>query len=59
MAIQSIDNLLTSVSGGKSLRTEWNKITTAGITYTAGRAYDFSLLAGSPVANAWAGTPLA
>jgi hypothetical protein len=59
MAIQSIDNLLTSISGGKSLRTEWNKITTAGITYTAGRSYDFSQLAGYPVANAWAGTALA
>jgi hypothetical protein len=58
MAIQSIDNLLASQSGGKTYRAEYNKITGAS-AYTAGRSYDFSLLAGSPVANAWAGTSLA
>jgi hypothetical protein len=58
MAIQSIDNLVTSISSGKSNRYDWNKITGAG-AYTAGRSYDMSLLGGSPVANAWAGTALA
>lgn len=58
MPIQSIDNLITAISAGKTSRYEWNKITGAG-AYTAGRTYDFSSLAGSPVANAWAGTALA
>jgi hypothetical protein len=35
-----------------------NKIT-GGSAYTAGRWYDMSMLNGSPVANAWAGTALA
>jgi len=35
----------------------WNKIT-GGSAYTAGRWYDFSMLNGFPVANAWAGTAL-
>ena len=57
MAIQSIDNLMASLSGGKRAYFPWNKIT-GGSAYTAGRVYDFSSLAGSPVANAWAGTAL-
>lgn len=57
MAIQSIDNLIDSVSAGRTLRYDWNKIT-GGSAYAAGRAYDFSMLNGSPVANAWAGTAL-
>lgn len=58
MAIQSIDNLVNSISAGKTSRYDFNKIT-GGSAYTTGRAYDFSSLAGSPVANAWAGTALA
>jgi hypothetical protein len=58
MAIQSIDNLIGAISSGQSLRYDWNKITGAA-AYTAGRAYDLSQLAGSPVANAYAGTALA
>ena len=58
MAIQSIDNLIAAISAGKSSSFAWNKITGAS-AYTAGRAYDFSSLAGSPIANAWAGTALA
>ena len=56
MAIQSIDNLIAAISSGKSERCDYNKIT--AIAYTAGRTYDFSLLGGFPVANAWAGTAL-
>lgn len=56
MAIQSIDNLIAAISSGKSERCDYNKIT--ALTYTAGRTYDFSLLGGFPVANAWAGTAL-
>ncbi len=58
MAIQSIDNLIASISAGKTVRSDWNKITGAA-AYVAGRSYDFSGLAGFPVANAWAGTALA
>jgi hypothetical protein len=58
MAIQSIDNLVNAISAGQTSRFDFNKITGAG-AYTAGRSYDMSLLAGSPVANAWAGTALA
>lgn len=57
MPFLSIDDLVSSITGGKFIRTDWNKITGAA-TYTAGRWYDFSSLAGTPVANAWAGTAL-
>jgi hypothetical protein len=58
MAIQSMDQLITSLSGGKSVRYDGNKITGAA-GYTAGRWYDMSGLNGLPVANAFAGTALA
>jgi hypothetical protein len=54
----SIDDLVASITGGKYFRNDWNKITGAA-AYTAGRWYEFSSLAGSPVANAFAGTALA
>lgn len=57
MAITSLDNLISSIANGKSLRMDWNKITGAA-AYTAGRWYDMSALAGTPIANAWAGTAL-
>ena len=57
MAIQSIDNLIASISAGKSTRYDFNKIT-GGSTYAAGRWYDMSMLNSMPVANAWAGTAL-
>jgi len=54
-----MDDLISEITNGKFVRNDWNKITTAGITYAAGRWYDFSSLAGTPIANAWAGTALA
>ena len=57
MAIQSIDNLISAISAGQTARYDWNKITGAS-AYTAGRWYDTSMLAGLPIANAWAGTAL-
>lgn len=57
MAIQSIDQLVTSISSGKTVRYDGNKIT-GGAAYTAGRWYDTSPLNGLPIANAWAGTAL-
>lgn len=58
MAIQSVDNIIAAISAGQSSRFDWNKVF-GGSAATAGRAYDLSGLAGSPVANAWAGTALA
>lgn len=57
MAIQSIDNMISSLSAGKRSRYDWNKITGAA-AYTAGRVYDTSMLTGLPIANAWPGTAL-
>ncbi len=58
MGFNSVDELVSEVTAGKSQRFDWNKIT-GGAAYTAGRWYDFSALAGTPIANAWAGTALA
>lgn len=58
MAIQSIDNLINSISAGKTARYDWNKITGAA-AYAAGRWYDMMALNGSPVANSYPGTALA
>lgn len=57
MAIQSQDQLITSLTSGKTWRADWNKIT-GGAAYTAGRWYDLSPLNGTPIANTWAGTAL-
>ncbi len=57
MAFTSIDDLVSEITSGKFNRADWNKITGAA-AYTAGRWYDFSPLAGTPVANAWTGTAL-
>jgi len=58
MPFSSMDDLINEITSGKFIRADWNKITGSG-TLTAGRWYDFSGLAGTPVANAWAGTALA
>lgn len=57
MGFSSLDDLVTEMTAGKSWRADWNKIT-GGSAYTAGRWYDLSSLAGTPIANAWAGTAL-
>lgn len=57
MAFTSMDDLISEISNGKSIRYDWNKITGAS-TYTAGRWYDFSPLNGTPIANTWSGTAL-
>jgi hypothetical protein len=59
MGFSSMDDLINEITtNGKFNRNDWNKITGAA-AYTAGRWYDFSGLAGSPVANAFTGTALA
>lgn len=58
MGFASYDDLISeTTANGKFHRSDWNKIT-AGSAYTAGRWYDMSPLAGTPIANAWAGTAL-
>lgn len=57
MSFTSMDDLYSEITNGKFTRADWNKITGAA-AYTAGRWYDLSTLAGTPVANAWAGTAL-
>lgn len=57
MAIQSQDDIVSSISNGRQWRQDWNKITGAS-AYTAGRWYDLSLLNGTPVANTYSGTAL-
>jgi hypothetical protein len=58
MPFSSMDDLINEMTSGKCSRADWNKLTGAA-AYTAGRWYDFSGLAGTPVANAFAGTALA
>lgn len=57
MGFLSVDDLVNEITSGKFHRNDWNKIT-GGVAYAAGRWYDFSPLAGTPVANAWTGTAL-
>ena len=56
MSFSSMDDLIAEMTAGKTNRYEWNKV--SGVAGTAGRWYDFSPSAGSPIANAWAGTAL-
>jgi hypothetical protein len=53
-----MDDLVNEITSGKFNRNDWNKLTSTN-AYAAGRWYDFSGLAGTPVANAFAGTALA
>lgn len=53
-----MDDLISeTTANGKFWRADWNKIT-GGSAYAAGRWYDMSMLGGTPIANAWAGTAL-
>lgn len=57
MGFNSMDDIVSEITAGKFIRTDFNKITGAA-AYTANRWYDFSMLNGIPVANDWAGTAL-
>ncbi len=58
MGWSSLDDMINEITtNGKFNRQDWNKITGAA-AYTAGRWYDLSSLAGTPVANSFAGTAL-
>ena len=58
MGFSSLDDLVNEMTtNGKRWRSDFNK-TIANGAYTAGAWYDLSLLAGSPVANTYAGTAL-
>jgi hypothetical protein len=58
VGFSSLDDLITELTAGKRWRADFNK-TVANGAYVAGAWYDLSLLAGSPVANTFAGTALA
>jgi hypothetical protein len=57
MAIQSVDNIVSSISAGKTAIQPYNKITGAA-AYTAGRWYNTFTLGGTPVAGSYSGTAL-
>jgi hypothetical protein len=57
MAIQSVDNIVSSISAGKTTIQPYNKITGAA-AYTAGRWYNTFTLNGTPVAGSYSGTSL-
>lgn len=58
MGFSSMDDLVNeTTTNGKYWRYDWNKITAS--LAVLGRTYDFSMLAGSPVANTYSGTALA
>lgn len=56
MSFSSLDDLVSEITTGKIAKFDWNKV--SGGAGTAGRWYDFSAAAGTPIANAWAGTNL-
>jgi hypothetical protein len=58
MGFSSMDDIVSEITNGKFVRTDWQKITGAA-AYAAGRWYDFSKLGGFPIANAHSGTALA
>lgn len=58
MGFSSMDDLVNEITSGKFQRTDWNKINGAS-ALTAGRWYDFSGNAGTPVGNTFSGTALA
>lgn len=58
MAFTSLDDFLSKLTQGNTTGPAvWNKQTNAAV-HTAGRWYDASAWAGTPVANDWAGTAL-
>lgn len=60
MGWSSNDDFISEITtNGKYWRADWNKITGTVGASTAGRWYDYSNLAGTPVANAYTGTSLA
>ena len=58
MGFSSMDDLINEITSGKFQRTDWNKINGTS-ALTAGRWYDFSDNAGTPVGNTFSGTALA
>jgi hypothetical protein len=58
MGFSSVDDMISEMTtGGKTWRQDFYKITSG--TWAAGRWYDLSTFAGSPVANTYPGTALA
>lgn len=57
MSINSTDQLVAAISGGKTTRYDFNKITGTA-AYALGRWYDMATLGGLPVATTYPGTAL-
>ena len=56
MAITSMDNLMTSLSGGKSYRSDWNKNALPTTAQAAGQWYYLGMGAGNPAIDATVGS---
>jgi hypothetical protein len=57
VAIQSFDNLIQAISGGKTWRSDWQK-STGTSAYVAGGAYSWFTGTGYPAAGTYTGTAL-
>ena len=56
MAIQSMDAIIASLSGGKFKRADWNKNALPATAQVAGQWYDLSTGGGNPIQNAIIGS---
>lgn len=56
MTIQSADDLMTSLTGGKYFRSDWNKLALPTTAQAAGSWYDLSQGSGNPGVNAIIGS---
>jgi len=58
MGFNSIDDLVSEMSNGKTSRTDWNKVTSGTAALVAGTYNDLSQFGGTPVAAAYPGAAL-
>lgn len=55
MAIQSQDQLIAALTGGKTFRSDWNKLALPTTTQAAGQWYDLATGSGNPIQNSLIG----
>ena len=56
MAIQSQDQLIASLTGGKTIRTDWNKLALPATAQAVGQWYDLAAGSGNPIQNSIIGS---
>ena len=56
MAIQSQDQLIASLTGGKTIRTDWNKLALPTTAQAVGQWYDLAAGSGNPIQNSIIGS---